>query len=190
MIDAVVEGGPSGAGQAVSASDAERVARRHLADGATWELAAQGARELEEDSDLVARGADTAWADEEADELGADTVQEHLPGLSVDERKLIEMEARENREQGCDTQNEDTFGASSGSVWTFEDQCAANARLPDRWPVWQRSVDEGLAGDGAGKLEERASELHESVWRTLAWEDAGCDDDETPLMLGSMTRLV
>ena len=129
------------------------------------------------------------WADEEdeEEELGADTVQEHLSGLSVDERKVIEMEARENREDGWDAQNEDTFGASSSGVWTFEDQCAANACLSDGWPAWQprvcvpRSVDGsgGLEEDAAGKLEEGAAELHESVSRPLAWEDVGADDDDT-----------
>lgn len=54
-----------------------------------------------------------------------------MPGLSVDELLLIQMEAREDAELGHDAVNEETFGADAALGWSYEQQVAANAKLMD-----------------------------------------------------------
>mmetsp|Transcript_134103 Transcript_134103/g.388171 ORF Transcript_134103/g.388171 Transcript_134103/m.388171 type:complete len:646 (+) Transcript_134103:174-2111(+) len=65
--------------------------------------------------------------------------------LSVDEFRLWEMQAREDKEGGADKRNWETFGADVGKGWTFEENLKANAWLARRaarasreWRRWNQ----------------------------------------------------
>eukprot|EP00747_Dinoflagellata_sp_TGD_P214497 gnl/TRDRNA2_/TRDRNA2_87345_c0_seq1.p1 gnl/TRDRNA2_/TRDRNA2_87345_c0~~gnl/TRDRNA2_/TRDRNA2_87345_c0_seq1.p1 ORF type:complete len:358 (-),score=88.49 gnl/TRDRNA2_/TRDRNA2_87345_c0_seq1:163-1236(-) len=49
--------------------------------------------------------------------------------MSLDEFKLWEMEAREDRERGADLNNVETFGVNTSEGWGFEENLAANNRI-------------------------------------------------------------
>lgn len=65
--------------------------------------------------------------------------------LSLDEMKLIEMEAREDAERGADVFNEETFGKNAGNGWSFEENVAAVERINEKGqapPPPNRKVEE------------------------------------------------
>eukprot|EP00928_Gymnodinium_smaydae_P056740 TRINITY_DN40068_c0_g1_i1.p1 TRINITY_DN40068_c0_g1~~TRINITY_DN40068_c0_g1_i1.p1 ORF type:complete len:550 (+),score=105.50 TRINITY_DN40068_c0_g1_i1:97-1746(+) len=72
---------------------------------------------------------------------------------SFDELKMIEMEAREDRERGNDDFNNETFGEDVG--WSFEENLAANERLAR---IFAEKVLQGSAEEDRDDLERSSND--------------------------------
>lgn len=71
----------------------------------------------------------------------------------IDEALLRQMEAREDMERGDDWANHETFGPSAMDSWSYEEQVAANAALPDL-PTFVRSKEPCPTSEASTDLSE------------------------------------
>lgn len=73
--------------------------------------------------------------------------------VDIDEALLRQMEAREDLERGDDLANHETFGSAALDTWSFEEQVAANAALPEL-PAFVSSKEPCPTSEASTELSE------------------------------------